>query len=174
MKYLSFLPVTLLLFVLQSCNKIDDLNTIDLNSDLQKSYTADITANDPLTVNETFSVDAGSDDKIKKYLDHIQNYKVNKITYKIQDYSGASGITLTGNLNFGSVSIAVEDLDLQAASTAGTEYELTLSQADLDAIAADMKDGNSISGSLEGSVSGKPVTFTVVVTISVTVTAEVV
>ena len=174
MKNLSFLLLALFVFSTQGCNKINDLNTIDLNSDLQKSYTANITESDPLTVNQTFSLDAGNDDKIKKYLDHIQDYTVNKVTYMISDYSGASGITLNGTLNFGSVSIAITALDLQGASTAGTAYDLQLSQADLDAIAADFKDGNSISGSLQGSVSDKPVTFTVTVTISVTVNAQVV
>ena len=174
MKNLSYPVVILFLLFTQACDKVNDLNTIDLNSDLEKSYTANITDSDPLTVNETFNVEAGNDDKIKKYIDHIQDYTVNKVTYKISDYSGASGILLNGNLNIGSVSVAVTDLDLQAASTSGTVYDLQLSQADLDAIAADFKDGNSISGSLQGSVSDKPVTFTVTISISVTVKAQVV
>ena len=174
MKKLSFIFLISAVIFIQGCDKIDQLRTIDLDADFNKSFNVNITDNDPLTVSETFTLSADSVSKLDKYLSHIKDYTVNKVTYQIKNYSGASAILLSGHLNFGSISYEIKDLDLKAASDSQTVYEVPFDQVALDAIAADLKDGNSVSGTIDGSVTDKPASFEVYIVISVTANAEVI
>ncbi len=177
MKNLRFLAI-ILLFAggIQGCKKIKDVSTVDINGDLQKSFTVNITESDTTAVSEQFSVDASSNTEINKYLNNVKQYQVKKVTYKITNYTGSTDVDpviLNGTLDFGTVSASITNLNLQSASTSGTDYDTGLTQDDLNTLATEMKSGNSLSGDLKGSVSGKPVTFTVVVTVSIVMTANV-
>ncbi len=176
MKNLRLMVILLLIGGIQGCNKVKDVSTVDINGDLQKTITVTITENDTTAVSEQFSVDASSNAEIQKYLKNVKQYQVKKITYKISDYTGSTKVDpviLNGTLNFGTVSAAITDLNLQSASTSGNEIDSGLTQDDLNTLATDMENGNSLSGDLEGSVSGKPVTFTVTFTVSIVMTANV-
>ncbi len=150
----------------QSCD-LDKIKTIDLNGNITKNITVSITDADPTTVSEVFTVDASTNAEMAKHLDKIEKYTIKTIRYMIKNYTGAEGITLDGHVNFGDISVPVTNLDLKAASTAQTIFDITIDEAALTAISEDLENGNSISGELEGTVSGKPVSFVVEVTFNV-------
>jgi hypothetical protein len=167
MKNFRFFILFLIAGLIQSCDQLNDITTVDLNGNIRQSYNVNITAEDPTTVAEVFTVDASDNAEMAKYLEKIEKYTIKSISYVIKNYSGAAGITFTGNMNFGSITTDITNLDLQAASTESTVFNVDIDQAALDAISADLLDGNSISGEFEGTVSDKPVSFTIDMTFNV-------
>jgi hypothetical protein len=173
MKKIGLFIWLLSFFLFYGCDSLNEIKTIDLDTTIKHSVPVNIAETDPSSVEEDFSVDASSNSEVSKYLDKIQEYTVNKITYKIKNYSGAAGILLDGQAKFGSNVADISNLNLSEAAGAGTVFEFDLDQNALKAIANDLENGNEISGSLEGTVSGKPVSFTVEFEFDISLKAEV-
>ena len=152
---------------IQGCNKIDAIKTIDLSENLKKSFTITISETDSTAVSDTFNIDASTNTDIAKYLNKVEKYTITRIAYTIKDYSGAAGILFNGHFYFGDINYEVSNLDLDSAAQSQAETEIQFSQTALDAIAADLKDGNKLSGKIDGLVSAKPVSVTIEFTFAV-------
>ncbi len=173
MKYSGYILI-ISLATLFGCNKIESLGTVDVNGDIEKDFNVSITSSDPSTFTDTFNIEAGSNSHIAKYLSQIKSYTVSKVTYRIANYSGAQGVTLTGHIKFGSISYDLTNVDLKTLSDNATVTTIPFDKVSLDAIAADFKDGNSVAGTIDGTVSDKPVSFTVAVVVSAVVNVNVI
>ena len=116
---------------------------------------------------------ATTDSEINRYKDKIKSYSVNSITLQILNYVGDDGITLTGTLEFGNVIVEINNLDLSALDQSGEEMELNIPMDDLAEVAQELEGGNDVSGSIEGTVSDKPVSFTLKLNFDVSLEAQV-
>ena len=81
--------------------------------------------------------------------------------------------TATGANASTAIEIAsISNFDIKAAADAGTETELVVSNSDLQAMAAILKDDLSITFYLNGSLTKTPVKFTVEFNIDATIVAN--
>ena len=85
------------------CNLIDDLKKqeFEFELDLNKSFPVDISAEDPNTINETFSLDASSNPDVAAFLKDINEYDIWTIYITITDYEGGEDILFSGTLTIG-------------------------------------------------------------------------
>lgn len=162
-------PLVIFVFfpVLYSCDKIDELRSFDINTDLGYEYAFIITEQDPSTINDVFVVFINDQD-ILDNLSKIEEWKVNKLTYQITNYfyEGASDVILNGTLTFGSVDVNVTNVNLLNLYVSGEEVTLDVTDQDLVNLANEIKATaatTGITGSITGEVSGKPVWFNVFV-----------
>ena len=172
MRSLSYLIIGAL-FVMAKCSLFDELGTINLDSTFSHSEDVSISENDPSTISEDFTVSATTDSEINRYKDKIKSYSVNSITLQILNYEGVDGITMRGTLEFGNVIVEINNLDLSALDQSGEEMELNIPMDDLAEVAQELEGGNDVSGSIEGTVSDKPVSFTLKLNFDVSLEAEV-
>jgi hypothetical protein len=172
MKKLLLSSVIILLFpLIYSCDKINELRSFDVNTDLGYEYSFYIGEQDPTTINDVFVVFINDQD-ILDNLSNIEEWKVDKITYQVTVYDGAPDIVLSGTLVFGSIDVDVSNINLFNLYTSGTETSFNISDQDLVNLANDIKNNASttgITGSISGNVSGQPVWFNVYVKVYVTV-----
>lgn len=127
---------------------------------------------------ETIVLDATTDPDINKYKSKIKGFKIRKLSYQIVNYNGQPAV-FNGSLSFGDASqtspivlASVTNLDIQQAYNLSQVYELSLNQADIDKIAALLKEDKAVKIYLTGTLSQTPVTFEVNVIMDVTVEAD--
>lgn len=167
------LPFAIIIFfpLIYSCDKIDELRSFDINTDLGVEYSFYITEQDPSTINDVYVIFINDQD-ILDNLSKIDQWKVNKVTYQVTEYDGASDIVLNGTLYFGSVDVSVSNLNLLDMYTSGTETTLPVSDQDLVTLANEIKATGATNGvnvSITGEVSGKPVWFNIYLKVYLTV-----
>ena len=149
--------VILLLSVIYSCDKIDDLKSFNVDALSGIPFYFEVNENDPLSINEGFSIFLDDPD-IQDNLDKIDKYTVKKITYMITYYNGMNDVILNGSFNVGSsVSIPITNANLNTLFTSATVTELNLSDKDLTNLANELKSGGYLTGNITGNVSDKPI-----------------
>ncbi|HEY9046134.1 MAG TPA: hypothetical protein VIN08_09570 [Ohtaekwangia sp.] len=171
-----FLTATLL----ASCNLFDKADDVAFNTTLDHDIEAsESTSGTNVTYQQVITLDATSDSEISRYKDKIKGFEVNKIKYTISSYSGAFATKFTGKFGFGdesgtsyTVSTTITDLDLQAAYTAGTVYELTLPVTEVAKIEAMLRDKKEVKIYVDGTLSQTPVAFTISVSLDVSIQAD--
>ena len=164
--------------VLTSC---DELGDVTINEPVTTSITVEETktATD-VTYSKSLVVDATSNAEIEKYKDDVKSFTVNKITFKIKNYSGEAATTPLSKVSYsatGATSAPIEiasisNFNIKAAADAGTETELVVSNADLQAMAAILKNDMSITLYLNVSLTKTPVKFTAEFTVDATIVAN--
>jgi hypothetical protein len=165
--------------VLTAC---DELGDVTLNEPITASITVDETATaQNVTFTKSLEVDAKSNAEIEKYKDKVKSFTVNKITFKIKNYSGQAAITPLSKVSYsaagGTSATAIEiasitNFDIKAAADAGTETELAVSNAQLQAMAALLKNDMAITLYFNGTLSKTPVKFTIDFAVDATIVAN--
>lgn len=163
-----------------ACDLLDDADDIDFDATLEQSINV-TEASTGTNVNyaETIILDATDDPDIDEYKDKITGFTINKVSYQITGFDGTAGTTFTGTLSFGDASLAtstvsatITNLNLQTANSSGQIFDLTISQADVDKVAALLKDDKAVKIYLDGVLSNTPLYCTVRVILEVTVKAD--
>lgn len=159
-------PSLMLLFIFPtfiSCEKTDELTSKDLDTRAGVEIGVDITENDPNTFSTSFLFSLGDYSEISAYLNRIQEYQVNSVTYQIQTYDSPviNDVLFTGTLKLGTINIFLDKVNLQEMYLSGTSQTLDLTDQDLINLAKTLESGQTISGSLAGEVTDKPVNFLV-------------
>ena len=170
MKRTPWCIFSLTCLILVSCDKIDELNSWDLDTETGIDFEVDITENDPNTFSTTFTVSLANNPDITDYIDKIDDYKVNKVTYQIWTYSSPvpNDVLLTGSLKLGSINIFLDKVNLQQMYLMGSIATLDLTDQQLFDLAELLKSSKEVSGSLAGEVTGKPVNFLIYVEFDLT------
>jgi len=169
---------TLLLFVITmicSCNKIDELTEFDITDSVSTTMNVSVSSesSEPQTFSEVATVNIATNQDIQDNLDLIQDININSLTYEVTNFTGSENATLTSaSLSFDTISIDIENINLQQSDTANTIYNITDSDK-LSDIAAILKNSTSITATLEGTLTGSPVVFDVVINLNLTATIDV-
>jgi hypothetical protein len=146
-----------------SCDELEDLASFDLNTQSGIDREVTISENDPLTFSTSFTVSLANNPDIQDYIDKIQEYRINKVTYQIRSFSAPTenDVLLSGVFKVGSVEVDLEKVNLTQMHLNGTIATLDLTDQELIEMAKSLESGQSISGSLAGEVTSKPVYFQV-------------
>ena len=179
MKNLRILPLILSLIFLLGCDLIDQikgLEEIDFDIELVKTIPVNIDADDPKTVNETFTIDAKSNPDIIDFLDDITEYDIWAIFVNFSNYVGEPGIVFEGTLKVGLFTADFTGMNAivpsDYADNGGAIY-LDLNQDALEAINSALLAGHKLDCSIVGTVSDQPVSFIINIYVEGTVYAEV-
>jgi hypothetical protein len=163
-----------------SCDLLDDADDVSFDTTLEQNiYAAESNPGTNVDYDEVITLDATTDPDINEYKEKIKGFKINSITYKVTSFDGTPGSTFSGTLAFGdaststsSVAATITNLDLSAALTSGTEFEVTIDQADVNEIQAMLKSDKAVKIYLDGTLSETPVYFTLHIILDVTVEAD--
>lgn len=165
--------------VLTGC---DELGDVTLNEPVTASITVDETATATnVSYTKSLEVDATTNAEIEKYRDKVKSFTVHKVTFKIKNYSGQAATTPSSKVSYSaaggnaanSIEIAsISNFDIKAAADAGTETELTVSDANLQAMAALLKEDMALTLYVNGTLTKTPVKFTVEFTVDATIVAN--
>jgi hypothetical protein len=179
MKKLRILSLVLSLLFLFGCNLIDQikgLEEIDFDIELVTSVPVDVDEDDPLTINETFTLDATTNKDVADNLNKITEYDVWAVYVTFSNYDGADDIVFSGTLDIGPFTADFTGDNAVTpsiyADNSGALY-LDLNTAALELLNAALQAGHKLNCSVEGTVSGQPVSFTINIYLSGTVYAEI-
>jgi len=167
-KALSF-TIIFLFTLIYSCEQIEELRTWDLNTEAAKDFEVFITEEDPLAIDETFTISLDDPD-VQENINKIDEWKVNKVTYQIWTYTGPpeGDVMLSGTLELGPVDVSLSNVNLNQLFMQQTVEELDLTDQELVNLANALRSTKSITGSLVGEVSDKPVYFIIYVKFDLT------
>jgi hypothetical protein len=171
----------LIAFAFTGCNLFDKADDVTFTTTLDQTFNIDEEAEaTDKAYSQELVVDATTDPQINKYKNKIKSFTVNKVTYKVTNYSGGAITFNNGSLSFSSsdassatVAATLASLDLEEAYNNGTEYELTLSADAITKIQSYLKANKAVKVYLAGTLSQTPVSFDVEVKIDVKVESAV-
>lgn len=164
----------LICMTIVSCNKLDELTEFDVTDSFETSINVNVTSenSEPQAIAETGTLNIGTNQDIRDNLDLIQNISIRSISYEIKNFTGVENTAISNaNLNFGNVTLAIEDIKIEQADTANTTFTID-NNGQLNAIGELLKNASSITTSLTGTVSSTPITFEVFITVNLTATID--
>lgn len=175
---LALLFLTATLFT--SCNLFDKADDVTFNRTLDQNIAVSETSSGKdVPYEQEIVLDATTDSEIERYKDKIKGFEVKKINYTISSYTGDFSTIFNGILAFGdeagstsNVSATITNLDLKAAYTAGTVFELTIPASDVAKVESMLKDKKAVKVYLTGTLSQTPVSFVMSVTLDVAIQAN--
>jgi hypothetical protein len=177
---LSLIVLILIAFSLSSCDLLDKADDVNFDATLEETIAvSEETVGTNVAYSETITLDATSDPDINEYKNKITGFTVKKVSYQIVGYDGPSNGTFSGTLSFGdastttpTVAAAISNLNFQTANAAQTIFDLPINQADVDKIAALLKDDKAVKIYLNGTLSATPLYASVRVILEVSVKAD--
>jgi hypothetical protein len=153
-----------------ACDLLDEVDDIDFDATLEESIdVTEASTGTNVSYTETIILDATADPDIDEYKDKITGFTINKVSYQITSFDGTAGTTFTGT---STVSATITNLNLQTAYSSGQIFDLTISQADVDKVAALLKDDKAVKIYLAGVLSKTPLYCTVRIILEVSVKAD--
>ena len=174
MKIISKISVLLLTMIaVISCDKLEELADLDITQGFTTTINVSISEGSPETLNEVATFDLASDYLIKEKLDLIKDVNINSLTFKIDNFIGAEGATVSeATMSFGDTTITLNDINLEESDNNSTIYSVG-DTTQLNAIADELQEATLITVTLSGTVDSTPANFDIVLTLDTTVTVNV-
>ncbi|MDG1730640.1 MAG: hypothetical protein P8K68_01575 [Algibacter sp.] len=170
--FIRFLIVVLLMVSYTSCDEIDKLTEVDINTTLNEQLDATVPAGKDLAVSNTMSIDMVNSDT-ERYLDVLQSVRITSFRYELTNFTGDSNGTITGNFVADGIELLSHDMVVKQIVDAGTVFEVT-NAAQLSAMASKLKAGKDILIGLVGTSNcNETMNFTANITIELEITADV-
>lgn len=171
----TFFALFILASSLISCDAVDDLTEIEVDTEISEDFTIVVTEGETFSESLSVSID---DENVQDNLDKIENIEIESLTYQIISVSGTENVTATGEFSIASSSFPwfsyseSDFVNLTAAAEAGTVYEIEVDEDVISAFEADLRSGATASILATGTVSASPVTFVVRVKAKVNVVVD--
>jgi hypothetical protein len=153
-----------------SCDKTDELTSREMDIAAGVDFKVNMAENDPSTFSTSILFSLGDYPDISDYLNRIQEVQVNSVTYAIRAYDSpvVNDVLFSGTLKLDAINIFLDKVNLREMYQTGSTQTLDLTDQDLKDLAKTLESGQSISGSLAGEVTGRPVNFLVYVEFGLT------
>ena len=149
--------------------------------DVPQSFSLAIsqTASAPLQFTKTYSLNTSNED-VDKYKDNIDEFRIDKITYKVSEFSGSNTPVVSGTLKFAADGTStyktlgtISGLNLKESNTSGQEYTMDIaSEAVRNELVNLMKAGTTVNFMLDASSTNNPVEATIDFKIYANMTVE--
>lgn len=167
--------IVLSALLLNACDLFDKVDDVTFEGTIPVKFIVneENVSETPVTYSETEVLNALDDAEIAKYKSKIKEIKLNKITYKIENYTAPGEVTFSdGSLQIGSSGVSLATI-ASAALQNTDETELPVDADGITDFASDIKGDQQVDINMEGTLSSTPVAFTLTAYFHVTVTAEV-
>ncbi|WP_125185139.1 hypothetical protein [Botryobacter ruber] len=149
--------------------------------DVPQSFSLPISqaVSDPLQFTKTYTLNTSNED-VDKYKDNIDEFRIDRITYKVSAFSGSNTPVVSGTMKFAADGTStyktlgtISSLDLKASNASGQEYTLDIaSEAVRNELVNLMKAGTTVSFRLDASTTNNPVDATIDFKIYANMTVE--
>ncbi len=170
---IRFFAVLLLFVGYTSCDELDKLTEVDFDATITDIiYVNAINGGVDVPLNNSRTIklaDAGG--SVQDYINNIESVTFNSLTYQVIDFMGDPAGTMTVDIMADGV-IMDTHTDVTVSSQVGTIHEIT-DTATLNAIASDLKNGNSVIFEIDGTATSEGgMDFDIQVSLDVTVVAD--
>jgi len=173
---IAVLALTAVFF--SGCDKVNDLDDFEFHGDFEESISmVDPATGENRAYSEDITIDATTDSQIEKYKTKIKSFKIDKISYTLDDSENPTkGAKFNGTMGFSdsdggaaTVLTTITNLDLDDHTTV---HEITLAEADLQKLTGYLSTSKAMKIYVTGIVSKTPINVIVNVKIEVTVVAN--
>lgn len=170
---IRFFAVLLLFVGYTSCDELDKLTEVDFDATVTDIINVNpINGGVDVPLNNTVTIklaDAGGD--VQDYINNIESVTFNSLTYQVINFMGDATGEMTVDILADGV-IMDTHTSVTVSSQVGTIHEIT-DTAKLNAIASDLKNGNSVIFGIDGTATSEGgMDFDIQVSLDVTVIAD--
>ena len=158
------------ILLVQSCNSVDELSQVDINTTLVKevSFTSDANGD----FSGSFIIDLADNQDVSEYINKIEAVKINDAKYQIMSFTGTEGTGGVLNINAAGQSFQFVHNDFLSDVQNQTVYNLD-DATKLNAIALSIKNTKQLQVSFSGnSTVSEAFDMTIKMTFDVTITAQ--
>lgn len=167
---IKFLAALLLLVGYTSCDELDELTEVDLNTSVTEQIAVNVDSGENVMLDSGVMVNIDNPDT-HDYLNKIQTVRINSLTYKVINFIGDLSGTMTVDL-LADGAILATHTNVVVANEEYVEYSIS-DTAKLTAIASKLKSGADVYMSVAGTATSEGgLIFDVEVTLDLTVTAD--
>ena len=145
---IKLLAIVLLVFTFNSCDKVEELADIDINTTITEKITVHIDQNQE-TINQNVTLSLDNSDT-HDYLNKIKQVSITKLTYNIIEFTGDENGTINVDFLVDNVMLIQENIIVKQADDNQTIFEVT-DVNKLNIIANALKNNHQISTSVSGS-----------------------
>ena len=170
-KLIYFFGVLVLVLSFSTCDELDELTEIDVDTSVTERITVNIDSGENVPINSTVKVNIDNPDT-HEYLNKIEKVKINSLTYKAVNFSGpgTDGV-ITVDLMADSVILATHT-GIRPFDEIGVEYLIT-DEATLTSIANKLKNGLDVVMAAVGTSSSESAfSFQIEITLDLEVTVD--
>ena len=174
MKKLSLILIALVAGLSFSCGLLDKAD-VNFDMTLQQDFiVAESGTATAVTKSYEGTLDASSNAEFVKYKDKIKDLKINRITYKVSNYSLTTPVTFSsGSFTVDGTTLATQNEINLLSANGGAEAEITsLNASGASALVAKLKSDSKATVKAQGTLSKTPVAFKLTTYYYVTVTAS--
>ena len=173
MRTLPFLTVIICVTIISSCSLFENLDDVNFDADVAVDFFVNETESNPEggTYVGQAILDITSDADVAEYADKIKDVKVNKVTYLVTGLTQSDVTFSNGSLMTISNSKVIATLT-NLPLTESVTGEFTIDTEGFSQLSAKLKNLESETILLQGSLSETPIAFTVKCIFNVTVTAN--
>lgn len=170
MKTIKFFTIlSLFAFAFTSCDEIDELTEVTVNADESVDITTTVPENSTdFSQTATISVD---DEDVRDNLDRIESVTINSLTYQFINVSGNEDAVISGTISLAGGSVTFTDVNPTTAQ--GQTFTISDTTA-INAFATAIRNGASVTVTLDGTAENAPVTFTVRISADMTIVVDVI
>jgi len=166
---IKLLAVLLIAFTFNSCDEVNDLADISIETSLTEQIDVQITEDqDQVSDQIVLSID-NSD--THDYLDKLKSISIEKLTYKFIGFSGNDTCNMSVDISTDGNVLDTKTFQIKQESDNGTIYEIT-DVAKLNAMATALKNNQQVSFEMDGTVSDGPANFKIEVTATIKIVAN--
>jgi hypothetical protein len=181
----SLLGLTLIAFAFAGCDLTDDLGVVTFQEELDMTFEVNESGDGQnVQYADSRTLAIASNSTLEPYVNRLEDVKVDRITYRITDFSSSPAGTPVylneSKVSFGPVDNTTRLFELPVTASANgidlmattAETDLNIDQTQLNAVAQLLLNKKQVKMYTEGKLSKIPVSFNVVATVYVTVKAK--
>lgn len=164
--------------LLISCDKVDDLNTVDFDANFSADLNCNVPASTKSVLNPTFSASAiinpTDDPNVNLYLSNIEGYEIKSVKGTIISLSQENVTIVSADLIIKNFQHTAQWLFQNQLLNVGTVITLANDNGQWNTVGQILKDGQEVTILVTGETDFAGVTFTIKVDIETHATAKVI
>ncbi len=170
---IKYLTVLVLVFGYTSCDELDKLTEIDLDTTVTKNIPVNVTDGVGESVDISNSIAINIADYIDAdYLNDIEDFSISSFTYKVINFSGDVAGVMTVNLIADGVTLATHT-GVTVSNEVDVMYTINDTAA-LNTIASNLRNGTSVTFTVSGtSINDGGMIFDIEIKLDLEITADV-
>ncbi len=162
-------------FVGSSCEKLDELTTLAIDTELSEKTIIDIQDTGDVSYSMTQTFEASSNEDLKDYMDKLTTIEITTIQYKVSNYTGADDGAFEGTLKFAAIPYALEMPYTEVKDAMENDVVTTIraTEDQLADISALFLDGQPVDVEFAGTGYNAPMKFDLKLILKVQAKAEI-
>lgn len=164
-----------LAFVGSSCEKLDELTKLAIDTQLSEKTEIDIRDTGDVAYSVTQTFKSSSNEELNNYIDRLTTIEITTIQYKVANYTGADDGAFEGILKFAALPYEFQMPYTEVKDAMENDVVTTVraTEAQLKEISALFLDGQPVDVEFEGTGFNAPMKFSLEVILTVKAEAQI-